>query len=181
MTADRSPRAPSPVREIAGCLSAIRSIMNEASESRRGWVRQIGVLLRDVHMRPAAMVSPSIGQCGTEQGKIFEEMRERAMDLSPPHECLVLHTTIISWLEKQVAACDVMIEVGMTGDVSRLRATQGLLAEGRADTQRFTTEYASLVAMVRQRIEARQSRPKRRVSWPFGKKPAGDSPVSPPG
>ena len=181
MAVDRGPHAPSPIRVIANYLNVIRAVMNEASESRRVWVRQIGVLLRDVQMRPAAMVSPSIGQCGTEQSAIFEEMRTRVADLEAPHECKLLHSTIISWLEKQIGACDVMVEVGMTGDVTKLRATQGLLAEGRSDTQRFSSEYASLVGMVRKRIEARQTRPKKKTSWPFGEKPDGEPPVSSPG
>jgi hypothetical protein len=162
-------RGPSPARAIAQYLSAIRALVNEASESRRLWVRQIGTLIADARAKPAEMVAPTSGQIGGEQRQAFEQLRARAVDLSPPHECLSCHDTVLGWLDKQIAACDIMVEVEQSGDVARLRLTQVLLAEGRLDTQRFNAEYTALVTALRARVQRTATRrPGRRGLWPFG-------------
>jgi hypothetical protein len=167
-------RSPSPARAIAQYLSAIRALMNEASESRKLWVRQIGTLLQDTRTKPPEMVAPNAGQVGAEQRAVFESVRGRAAELTPPTECVTIHDVVLAWLDKQLAACDVMVEVGQTGDVSRLRSTQGLLAEGRLDTQRFNAEYTTLVTALKARVQRTATRrPAARKGglWPFGNAP----------
>ena len=167
-------RGPSPARAIAQYLSAVRALVGEASESRRLWVRQIGTLMADARTKPPEMVAPSAGEVGGAQRATFEGVRTRLAELTPPTECLSCHDTVLGWLDKQIAACDVMVEVGQTGDVSRLRSTQGLLAEGRLDTQRFNAEYTTLVTALKARVQRTATRrPAARKGglWPFGNAP----------
>ena len=166
-------KSPSPERAIAQYLSAIRGLMNEASESRKLWVRQIGTLLADARAKPPEMVAPTAGEVGSTQRALFENVRGRVVELNSPNECVSIHEVVLAWLDKQIAACDVMVEVGQTGDVSRLRSTQGLLAEGRLDTQRFNAEYTTLVNALKARVQRTATRrpAARKGLWPFGNAP----------
>jgi hypothetical protein len=170
---EANPPAPSPARAIAQYLSAVRGQMNEASESRKLWVRQIGTVMQDARTKPSEMVAPTAGEIGSTQRALFQQVRDRVVELSPPTECLTCHDVVLNWLDKQLAACDVMVEVGQTGDVSKLRATQGLLAEGRLDTQRFNAEYTSLVSALKARVQRTATRrpAARKGLWPFGGAP----------
>lgn len=166
-------RSPSPARAIAQYLTAIRALMSEASESRKLWVRQIGTLLQDTRTKPPEMVAPNAGEVGSTQRAFFASVRGRVTELTPPTECLTIQDVVLTWLDKQMAACDVMVEVGQTGDVLRLRSTQGLLAEGRLDTQRFNAEYTALVSALKARVQRTATRRPgaRKGLWPFGSAP----------
>jgi hypothetical protein len=143
-------------KAFAAYLTGIRAVMNDASASRRLWVRQIGELMMDARARPPEMVAPVAGRIGAEQHAAFEEIRERLNALHPTQECETCQMTVQSWFDKQLAACDLMMEIGATGEINKLRGVQSLLSDGRIDTQRFSAEYAALVAMLRERVEARR-------------------------
>lgn len=161
---------PSPARAIAQYLSGVRALVNEASQSRKLWVRQIGTLLQDARTKPPEMVAPPASEIGAAQRDAFARLRARATELSPPPECGICHKLAIAWLDKQIAACEAMVEFGQTRNVARLRATQDLLSEGRVDTQRFNAEYTSLVAALRARVQRSHTRrpTARHGVWPFG-------------
>lgn len=165
------PRPASTPREVVAYLKGVRDLVNRANASRQVWIRQLGHLLR------ATDQPESIGEAGAvghEQGFLFKQLRELLDDLAPPAVCDSCHFALTSWLDKHIAACEVMIEASNTGDLSRLRATQGLLAEARVDLQRFNSDCDALIATLRRRAEAQQARratrvkPKRLPRWPFG-------------
>jgi hypothetical protein len=156
----------SPTRAVALYLTQLRQLLAEATESRRAWVRQIGIMMQDARTRPMAMVSPTAGKIGAEQLTRFGEMRERLGKLEPPPSCDELQTLLHVWIERHMEVCQILVEFGRTGDLARLRASQGLLAEGRADLQRFQAEYTRRVAALRHKVDAAKKR--RRPKWPFG-------------
>jgi len=49
--------------------------------------------------------------------------------MEPPAACDVSHSAIAKWIDLHLAACNVMVDVGMSGDLTRLRESQRLLAE----------------------------------------------------
>ena len=149
------PRQPSrnDVRQVAAYLIALRALVDEASTSRAAWIRQLGTLLKDARAdgdRDA--LAREAARIGDEQGAHFREFRRRLDQLQPPAMCQDIHLIAAGWIEKQSAACDVMVDVGQSGDLAALRETQGLLAEGRDDSRRFSTAYAELVAWLKERL-----------------------------
>jgi hypothetical protein len=155
----RTPRAE--VRQVATYLTELRAIVDGASASRAAWIRQLGALLKDARAGAARdQLAQASARIGLEQRARFGEFLRRLVGLEPPPLCQDVHLIASGWLEKQIAACDVMVDVGRTGDVAALRATQGLLAEGRDDSRRFSVAYAELVAWLKERLAA-GAQPKR--------------------
>lgn len=166
-SADARPAPISPTRALANYLTHLRQVLNEATDSRRAWVRQIGIMMQDARTRPLAMVTPTAVKIGTEQLDAFNELRAKLNALDPPPGCGDLQALLHTWIDRHAAICRVLIDFGNTGELPRLKATQGLLAEGRADMQRFQAQYVLKVAQLKQRIEAVRHRRKSR--WPFGR------------
>ena len=161
-----SKRAPSTPRAVVAYLKAVRALVGRANASRTGWIRQLGVLMRDDGPEAAAKAET----IGMDQGREFRTVKGELDALELPSVCDSIHVSLTSWLDKHVAACDLMVEAGQTGDLSRLRATQGLLAEARIDLQRFNSDCDTLVVTLRRRAESVKLRrtAKRSLRWPFG-------------
>src|SRR5438552_701936 len=114
-------------RAIAAYLGALRALVNEASTSRAAWIRQLGTLLKEVRAGgDREQLAGEAGRIGLEQGVAFREFRRRLDKLPAPALCQDIHVVASGWLDKQTAACEVMEEVGATGDLESLRQTQGL-------------------------------------------------------
>jgi hypothetical protein len=161
-------------RAVATYLTTIRMLVNDASASRAVWIRQIGALMKEARTAddPGALAGEA-ARIGTEQLATFRALRERLDKLQPPGLCQDCHVIVVGWLEKQMAACEVMVDVGQAGELAGLRATQGLLAEGRDDSRRFATTYAELVAWLRERLTAHKQHeePRRpRIPWLRGRR-----------
>jgi hypothetical protein len=153
----------SSAREVAAYLVALRPILSSATEARRTWVKRIGVLMEDARKGHAGQVARSAAGIGQDTAGTFRSGRSRLAQLKPPRGCTECHRALLLWLEKLVGACDVLIEVGNTGNLARIRETQELLAESRAHAHQFNGEYARLVGDLRQRVAAagRQPQPGR--------------------
>jgi hypothetical protein len=161
------PKPLSPTRAMALYLTQIRSLLAEASESRRAWVRQIGIMMQDARTRPLAMVSPAAGKIGSEQMSRFGELRERLAKLEPPPGCGDLHALFNGWLDRHTEVCQILVDFGRSGDLAKLRTSQSLLAEGRSELQRFQAEYTRRVTALKKQVDAAKKR--RRTKWPFGR------------
>jgi len=161
-------------RSIAVYLTELRDLVDRATAVRQSWIRDIGKVARAVRERdPAAAVEA--GVIGAEQLRRFEPFREMLGQLVPPGPCESCHIAVVSWLDKQIAACEVMVEIGQTGNVDLLRGTTGLLAEGRIDTARFRAEYTNLVAALNEHLKARKPARRKVVRWPFGRSRPAES------
>jgi hypothetical protein len=144
----------SSAREVASYLVALRPILSSATEARRTWVKRIGVLMEDARKGNDAQVARSAASIGQNTAGTFRGGRARLDQLKPPRGCAECHRALLLWLEKLVAACDLLIDVGRTGNLARIRETQELLAESRAHAHQFNGEYARLVGDLRQRVAA---------------------------
>jgi hypothetical protein len=165
--APRLARAKSTPRAVVAYLKAVRALVGRANDSRQTWIRHLGVLMRSAD--PSAPGEAT--RIGQEQGQQFRQIRVELDALALPPVCDGCQMSLRSWLDKHIAACDVMVEVGQSGEMPRLRATQGLLAEARIDLQRFNYDSEALVTVIRRRAEAaRARRAARRIGsrWPFG-------------
>jgi hypothetical protein len=137
--------------------------MQEASLLRRSWVRQVGVLTVDARVKPPEMVAPGAARCGNEHGELFAGVRVRLVQLDVPPGCGTCHAAFLAWLDKLSDACTLLDQVGRTGDLARLRAVQGVLADARVDFAALSATYAGLVADLKRRIAARARTP--RAGW----------------
>jgi hypothetical protein len=168
-TADASQAPPPPVpgtpRNISTYLQAVRELMSEASILRRSWIRQVGVLILDARSKPPEMVAPTAAYCGTQQRELFTGIRVQVGQVAVPTGCDVCQDAFISWLDKQLHACNLLEEIGRTGDLATLRTVQGVVADGRADTAAFTNAYTLLVNGLRQQVEQ-----KKRLRSLFGRR-----------
>jgi hypothetical protein len=157
----------SSAREVASYLVALRPILSSATEARRTWVKRIGVLMEDARKGNAAQVTRSAGSIGHDTAGVFRSGRARLEQMKPPRTCADCHRSLALWLDKLVKACELLIEVGRTGNLARIRETQELLAESRAHAHQFNAEYARLVGDLRQRVAAAARQPQPgRVSRP---------------
>jgi hypothetical protein len=163
MTVDRAAPSSTP-REVAVYLKSARTLLDAASESRQSWIRELGVLMRadDPTAADRAMV------VGGRQRELFVDLRARLAATPAPAVCQNARDAMGSWLDKHVVACDAMMEAGQSGDLGRLRITQGLLAEARSDLSRFNASFAALVQVLQDRAARRKVVHKRpALSWPF--------------
>ncbi len=170
MSDEPRPESRAEARAVAAYLKTLRALVNEASASRATWIRQLGALLTEVRAGtdPEALAREA-GRIGLEQSVVFREFKRRLEKLDAPLLCNDIHLLASSWLDKQMAACEVMEEIGRTGDLASLRETQGLLAEGRNDSRRFSAAYAEMVAWLRERLgSTRRNRATRAGARRFG-------------
>jgi hypothetical protein len=159
-------RPPSSPREIVAYLKGARAVLTTANGSRQRWIRELGVLMRSSDPADAERART----VGRQQGDMFRGLVADLAALPTPGVCDSSKIALTSWLDKHIAACDVMFEAGEAADLSRLRAAQGLLAEARIDLQRFNSDVDALVVALRRRADekkARRTTPK--VAWPFGR------------
>ena len=150
-------------RAIATYLVEVRPLLAEITESRRAFIRHIGVLMEDARHAGRGVVVQAAGRIGRDEGQAFRGLRAQLDRLPPPAPCDGCHQAVVKWTDLHVAACQVMVEVGVSGDLTRLRETQSLLADARTHAQQFNTEYTRLVADVRQRVRAAATRQRRAV------------------
>ncbi|MBM4419161.1 MAG: hypothetical protein FJ033_12760 [Chloroflexi bacterium] len=52
------------VRLRAAYLTSLRNVVNAGTDSRRAWVRQVGIFMQDALNRPMGMVTPQAAKIG---------------------------------------------------------------------------------------------------------------------
>lgn len=154
MEPKRSQPTWSPLTVLAVYLKALRLVLDEAIEARRLLVRRLGGLMEDAHTSHRSTIVQMVGRVGTDEAASLRRVRERLGRIEPPPVCESCHGAVAHWLDEMVAACDVMVDIGRSGDLTRLRETQEHLAESRADARRFNSEYEQLLTMLRRRAQA---------------------------
>lgn len=157
-------------RNVALYLASVKELVERATASRQLWIRQIGKVSQAIRDGDE-LAAVEAGAIGSDQAERFHKFRDELAALKPPASCDSCHISIVSWLEKQIAACEVMVEVRETRNVDLMRQASGLLAEGRLDTARFRAEYNNLIGALQEHIKAHQPTKPRRVRWPFGTRP----------
>ena len=154
-------------RAIATYLVSVRPLLQEVTDSRRAFIRHIGILMEEARQASRAVVVQAAGRIGRDEGAGFRSLLAQLNALAPPAGCESCHDALVRWVELHLGACTVMVDVGTSGDLGRLRETQQLLGTARVEAQRFNAEYGRLVTDVRQRVKAATAAEKRRRHAPL--------------
>jgi hypothetical protein len=164
-----------PRHDTATYLHALRPRLKRANDSRRGWLSQVGLLVADRrHGTSSEVIAAVAARSGETQGRAFRAVRADVAGLEPAPDCETCHLAVMGWLDKQIAACDLMVEIGQTRQVERLREVIGLIAEARHDGRLFSYEIAERVAALRHRRQAATAAQGRaRGARPRGRLPDG--------
>ena len=145
-------------RAVAAYLVALRPILGHATQTRHAWVKRIGLLMADTRLGNPQLLTQQAGQIGRENGASFRDAQKALERLTPPSECADCHVTLSSWLSKLIQSCDVLAEIGRSGELKRMKETQHLLTEGRVHAQAFNDEYARLCQVLREHVSAVKAR-----------------------
>jgi hypothetical protein len=166
-----APRRAAGARGVAAYLAGLRVIMREATESRRGLVRQVGIWQLDANNRPPEMVAPTVAQASAAQLELFQDVRTRLELLEVPTNAAAPHEAALGWVDGLIEACQQLASVEVASLESTLRSAQRLIAETRRDLEKYDAAFTALVARLRERVEAKR-RARISMRWPFGKSTA---------
>jgi len=158
-------------REMARFLVDLKPILGSATDARRTWVRRIGILMEDARKGNPAILAAAAGSIGREYTPTFRSARDRIDRITAPKGALECHRTLSRWLDKLVQSGELLIEVGSSGNVNRIREIQELLAEGRAHAVRFNEEYLRLISNLGARVAELSSRRRENALRPTCKPP----------
>jgi hypothetical protein len=165
--------SPTP-RAVAAYLVDLRGPLGEATQYRQAWVQRIGLLMEDARGGHPLTITQTAGQIGREHGANFRRVRDGFAGLRPPSSCMAVHGAFGRWLDKLIEACDLLTSVARTGDIQRLRETEGLFSEGRRHAHVFNEEYARVADNLRQRVSAVQRDRTRHPERPRARRPSRD-------
>jgi hypothetical protein len=142
-------------------LHEIRPLIAGVMQARRVWVREIGLLLEEARHTTPPAVAATAGEIGRTHLPELQMARASLLAHTPPRDCLPAHLAATGWLDAQIAAFEVMLDVGATGQVGQLRRVQPALAEGRRHAHRFNEEFVRVVDGVRSIVEVAARRRRR--------------------
>ncbi len=149
MDRNGSRQSASSPRAVAAYLISLKPVLTGATDTRQQWVRRIGLLMADTRYGNATSLAHAAGAIGREHISSFRETRRNLDRLRPPPTCQTCHLALAGWIDRLVESSDVLIEIGQTLELKRLRETQDLLMEARTFARQFNAEYAGLVANLR--------------------------------
>ena len=163
------PDAPRPAssgspRATAAYLHDLRPLLASAADLRRSFVQEIGGLMDESGRSSRLVIAQVAGRAGRDHAGYFRKLKAQVDALIPPATCLACHVAVQRWLERHVDASQVMIEVGRSGNLTRMHETQRLLAEARDFARQLNAEYSRLVEELRQRVKAASRRARGRAS-----------------
>src|SRR5438552_16144367 len=92
-------------RAIATYLVSVRPLLQEITESRRTFIRHIGLLMEEARHAGRGTVVQAAGRIGRDEGATFRSLRAQLDRLEPPAACEVAHASIVRWVELHLAAC----------------------------------------------------------------------------
>ena len=157
-SSQRTANAPSALTPAA-YIGQLRRLLEEANALRKPWISQVGLLLQEAQTNasPAAVLAALAGRAGYQGYSQFSELRARVAAIEPPPAAGPCHVSVLAWLDKLIAASEILREIERTQDCERLREVQGLVAEARYDARRFTAEITELLSSLRRRNDARRA------------------------
>ena len=139
----------SAAKPIAEYLLAVRPVLQHAISGREAWVRSIGILMEDARKDHRAVVMRDAARIGRERMNQFRDCRYRLSRLWPPKNCTTCHAAATAWLDQLIAVCQLLEDVGHSGDLTRLRHVDDMLSESRIQARTFNVEYARLSEQLR--------------------------------
>jgi hypothetical protein len=150
-------------REVTRYIRELRPILTAPRAVRRGWIRDVGLLIEQGRTGDRMTLARQAGRYGRDAIAVFRDARRRLGELDPPPECAALHSAIEQWIVRHVEACEALIHAEEERTLRGLRSVQERLADARVCAQRFNGEYARVLADLRGQVEraadgGRQSR-----------------------
>ena len=139
----------SAAKPIAEYLLAVRPVLQHAIAGREAWVRSIGVLMEDARRGNRAVVMRDAQRMGRERLNQFRDCRYRLGRLWPPTNCGTCHNAATAWLDELISVCQLLEDVGRSGDLGRLRHVDDMLSASRVQARRFNAEYARVSEQLR--------------------------------
>ena len=153
-------------RAVAAYLISLKPVLAGATATRQQWVRRIGLLMADTRHGNATSLAHAAGAIGREHISSFRETRRNLDRLHPPPTCRTCHLALAGWIDRLVESSDVLMEIGQSLDLKRLRETQDLLMEARTFARQFNSEYSVLVTNLRALVATATKVKSERVAVP---------------
>ena len=139
---------PNSPRAAAVYLLALRPLLATISGGRRALVRSIKELIEDAH-RDGPFFKHRALAIGNSRLAFFGEARRQFEAIAPPPSCRDVHRTLGRYLDRLLAASNVMVTVGVTGDIADLRRAQARLEQAAALARQFNEEHERLLEVLR--------------------------------
>jgi hypothetical protein len=161
---------PSTPGAVVTYLRALRPSIGRVTESRQQFIRRVGMLMERARQGDTEGFGDEATGAGREAAAVFRSVRLEQAVRPVPVACEGCHEAALTWIDMLIAAAEVLSEIGVHGDPTRLREVQVLLAEGRAFSNRFRAQYALLVQQLRAQAPARRTRRKIVRLVPLGRR-----------
>lgn len=139
---------PNTPRAAAVYLLALRPLLATISGGRRALVRSIKELVEDAR-RDGPFFKHRALAIGNSRLAFFGEARRQFDAIVPPPSCREVHRTLGRYLDRLMAASNVMVTVGVTGDLDDLRRAQAHLEEAARYARQFNEEHERLLEVLR--------------------------------
>src|SRR5262245_41979591 len=108
-------------KRVANYLLAVKPVIAGAADTRRAFIRELGRLLLQVKLGDAQSLAGTTGELGTEGRETFRDAGLALERMHAPPLCLECQDAARGWVQMHVLACEVMIEVGKSGNLKGLR------------------------------------------------------------
>jgi hypothetical protein len=141
-------------RQVARFLVVLKPVVARAIEIRASWIKELGLLFAEVQHGNPSQVTARAGRLGRAHVGAFREVRTAAERLSPPEGCQDIHRSVLLWTDSLVKACEALIEVGNSGQLTGMRIAQRNVTEARHAARRFNSEYNRLLTELRVAVRA---------------------------
>jgi hypothetical protein len=139
---------PTTPRAAAVYLLALRPLLATISGGRRALVRSIKELVEDAR-RDGPFFKHRALAIGNGRLAFFGEARRQFDAIAPPPSCRDVHRTLGRYLDRLMAASNVMVTVGVTGQLADVRRAQQLLDEAAEFAHQFNEEHERLLELLR--------------------------------
>lgn len=141
---------------VAKYLMALRPHVSRAIEVRQSWIKELGLLFEDARAGNTQQVTTKAGRLGRDHVGMFRDIRASVDRGNPPEGCAEVQRSVVAWIEGMVKACEALIEVGNSGQLSGMQVAQRHVTDARHAARRFNSEYNRLVTEIR--VAVRTSR-----------------------
>lgn len=139
---------PNTPRAAAVYLLALRPLLATISGGRRALVRSVKELVEDAR-RDGPYFKHRALAIGNGRMAFFGEARKQFEAIPPPPSCRDVHRTLGRYLDRLMSAANVMVTVGVTGELADLRRAHANLQEAAQFGRQFNEEHERLLEVLR--------------------------------
>jgi hypothetical protein len=145
-------RSPNSAKAVAHYLLAVRALVKLVASFRQDWLRRVGpILYQRGESRGGLLSVDTAERIGLEGRREFQAALQRMTEFEVPESCATCHSLLCSWLQKQVEACEMVVEATPEEARRQYRYAIQLLVDARHDLREFQDESIRLVGWLRTR------------------------------